>query len=150
MGIMRPQGRFPGAWAFGEWLEMGWGQQAESNPGPTSSCREIGSTNRALLPWLLSQKHKHNKACCPLEGVRPSPQQVRSTDLHPMLLNKLSLPISPIPPPALHLFFTLITIASCCQPCPLDCQALWGAGASRCHLSFAAVFPPCTSAGIPG
>ncbi|XP_026905520.1 tRNA (uracil-5-)-methyltransferase homolog A isoform X2 [Acinonyx jubatus] len=37
--------------------------------------KEIGSTNRALLPWLLSQRHKHNKACCPLEGVRPSPQQ---------------------------------------------------------------------------
>ncbi|XP_016059864.1 PREDICTED: tRNA (uracil-5-)-methyltransferase homolog A isoform X3 [Miniopterus natalensis] len=37
--------------------------------------KEIGSTNRALLPWLLSQRHKYNKACCPLEGVRPSPQQ---------------------------------------------------------------------------
>ncbi|XP_059884567.1 tRNA (uracil-5-)-methyltransferase homolog A [Delphinus delphis] len=37
--------------------------------------KEIGSTNRALLPWLLLQRHKHNKACCPLEGVRPSPQQ---------------------------------------------------------------------------
>lgn len=37
--------------------------------------KEIGSTNRALVPWLLSQKRKHNKACCPLEGVRPSPQQ---------------------------------------------------------------------------
>ncbi|XP_058137856.1 tRNA (uracil-5-)-methyltransferase homolog A isoform X2 [Dasypus novemcinctus] len=37
--------------------------------------KEIGSTNRALLPWLLAQRHKHNKACCPLEGVRPSPQQ---------------------------------------------------------------------------
>ncbi|XP_070372807.1 tRNA (uracil-5-)-methyltransferase homolog A isoform X5 [Equus asinus] len=37
--------------------------------------KEIGSTNRALLPWLFSQRHKHNKACCPLEGVRPSPQQ---------------------------------------------------------------------------
>ncbi|XP_012589727.1 PREDICTED: tRNA (uracil-5-)-methyltransferase homolog A isoform X2 [Condylura cristata] len=37
--------------------------------------KEIGNTNRALLPWLLSQRHKHNKACCPLEGVRPSPQQ---------------------------------------------------------------------------
>ncbi|XP_018873933.1 tRNA (uracil-5-)-methyltransferase homolog A isoform X3 [Gorilla gorilla gorilla] len=37
--------------------------------------KEIGSTNRALLPWLLEQRHKHNKACCPLEGVRPSPQQ---------------------------------------------------------------------------
>ncbi|XP_047416147.1 tRNA (uracil-5-)-methyltransferase homolog A isoform X2 [Sciurus carolinensis] len=41
----------------------------------TSFCREIGSTNRTLLPWLLTQRHKHNKACCPLEGVRPSPQQ---------------------------------------------------------------------------
>ncbi|XP_049721583.1 tRNA (uracil-5-)-methyltransferase homolog A [Elephas maximus indicus] len=37
--------------------------------------KEIGSTNRALLPWLLTQRHKHNKACCPLEGVRPSPLQ---------------------------------------------------------------------------
>ncbi|MEJ1283388.1 TRM2 tRNA methyltransferase 2A [Cricetulus griseus] len=37
--------------------------------------KEIGSTNRALLPWLLTQRQRHNKACCPLEGVRPSPQQ---------------------------------------------------------------------------
>uniref|UniRef100_A0A8D2KHQ9 tRNA (uracil-5-)-methyltransferase homolog A n=1 Tax=Urocitellus parryii TaxID=9999 RepID=A0A8D2KHQ9_UROPR len=37
--------------------------------------KEIGNTNRTLLPWLLTQRHKHNKACCPLEGVRPSPQQ---------------------------------------------------------------------------
>ncbi|KAM6165254.1 tRNA (uracil-5-)-methyltransferase homolog A isoform 2-T2 [Erethizon dorsatum] len=37
--------------------------------------KEIGSTNHALLPWLLTQRHKHNKACCPLEGIRPSPQQ---------------------------------------------------------------------------
>ncbi|XP_007956149.2 tRNA (uracil-5-)-methyltransferase homolog A [Orycteropus afer afer] len=37
--------------------------------------KEIGNTNRALLPWLLTQRHKHNKACCPLEGVRPSPLQ---------------------------------------------------------------------------
>uniref|UniRef100_A0A8C5KF25 tRNA (uracil-5-)-methyltransferase homolog A n=1 Tax=Jaculus jaculus TaxID=51337 RepID=A0A8C5KF25_JACJA len=37
--------------------------------------KEIGTTNRILLPWLLTQRHKHNKACCPLEGVRPSPQQ---------------------------------------------------------------------------
>lgn len=37
--------------------------------------REIGGTNRALLPWLLAQRHRYNKACCPLEGVRPSPQQ---------------------------------------------------------------------------
>ncbi|XP_026633277.1 tRNA (uracil-5-)-methyltransferase homolog A isoform X2 [Microtus ochrogaster] len=37
--------------------------------------KEIGSTNRALLPWLLTQRQQHNKACCPLEGVKPSPQQ---------------------------------------------------------------------------
>ncbi|XP_037679561.1 tRNA (uracil-5-)-methyltransferase homolog A isoform X2 [Choloepus didactylus] len=37
--------------------------------------KEIGSTNRGLLPWLLAQRHKHNKACCPLEGVWPSPLQ---------------------------------------------------------------------------
>ena len=49
----------------------------EPHHRPPSARREIGSTNRALLPWLLSQRHKHNKACCPLEGVRPSPQQVR-------------------------------------------------------------------------
>lgn len=62
--------------------------------------KEIGSTNRALLPWLLKQRHKHNKACCPLEGVRPSPQQVRldfgghkplSRDLKTLLL--LTLPV---------------------------------------------------------
>ncbi|XP_075390353.1 tRNA (uracil-5-)-methyltransferase homolog A isoform X1 [Tenrec ecaudatus] len=37
--------------------------------------KEIASTNRALLPWLFAQRHKHNKACCPLEGVQPSPLQ---------------------------------------------------------------------------
>ncbi|KAM7331407.1 tRNA (uracil-5-)-methyltransferase homolog A isoform X3 [Alexandromys fortis] len=37
--------------------------------------KEIGNTNRALLPWLLTQRQQHNKACCPLEGVKPSPQQ---------------------------------------------------------------------------
>nr|XP_031526159.1 tRNA (uracil-5-)-methyltransferase homolog A isoform X1 [Vicugna pacos] len=37
--------------------------------------KEVGSTSRATLPWLPSQRHKHNKVCCPLEGVRPSPQQ---------------------------------------------------------------------------
>ncbi|EDK97510.1 HpaII tiny fragments locus 9c, isoform CRA_d, partial [Mus musculus] len=37
--------------------------------------KEIGNTNRALLPWLLLQRQQHNKACCPLEGVKPSPQQ---------------------------------------------------------------------------
>nr|XP_044988383.1 tRNA (uracil-5-)-methyltransferase homolog A isoform X3 [Jaculus jaculus] len=42
--------------------------------------KEIGTTNRILLPWLLTQRHKHNKACCPLEGVRPSPQQKLGSD----------------------------------------------------------------------
>lgn len=38
--------------------------------------REIGSTNKAMLPWLFAQKGKHNKMCCPLEAIRPSPTQV--------------------------------------------------------------------------
>ncbi|KAM9330866.1 tRNA (uracil-5-)-methyltransferase homolog A [Gastrophryne carolinensis] len=37
--------------------------------------KEIGNTNKALLPWLFVQKQKYNKVCCPLEGVRPSPVQ---------------------------------------------------------------------------
>ncbi|XP_035234581.1 tRNA (uracil-5-)-methyltransferase homolog A [Anguilla anguilla] len=37
--------------------------------------REIGNNNRAMLPWLFVQKEKHNKMCCPLEPIRPSPVQ---------------------------------------------------------------------------
>uniref|UniRef100_A0A3B3CIJ8 tRNA (uracil(54)-C(5))-methyltransferase n=1 Tax=Oryzias melastigma TaxID=30732 RepID=A0A3B3CIJ8_ORYME len=37
--------------------------------------KEIGSTNKAMLPWLFAQKGKHNKMCCPLEAIRPSPTQ---------------------------------------------------------------------------
>nr|DBA23109.1 TPA: hypothetical protein GDO54_014058 [Pyxicephalus adspersus] len=37
--------------------------------------KEIGNTNKALLPWLFVQKQKFNKVCCPLEGVKPSPAQ---------------------------------------------------------------------------
>ncbi|XP_037536527.1 tRNA (uracil-5-)-methyltransferase homolog A [Nematolebias whitei] len=36
---------------------------------------EIGSTNKAMLPWLFAQKGKFNKMCCPLEAIRPSPTQ---------------------------------------------------------------------------
>lgn len=59
-------------WGFGKGLRVG-----ELSTLHPFLCREIGSTNRALLPWLLSQRHKYNKACCPLEGIKPSPQQVR-------------------------------------------------------------------------
>lgn len=38
--------------------------------------REIGNTNKAMLPWLFAQKGKYNKMCCPLEPIRPSPTQV--------------------------------------------------------------------------
>lgn len=98
VGTMRPEGRgqAPGH------LQSTWRWVGGSGLGLTLApphSREIGKTNRALLPWLLSQRHKHNKACCPLEGIMPSPQQVRPTDLHPMPLKKLS---SPIPPPTLH------------------------------------------------
>ncbi|TRZ01457.1 hypothetical protein DNTS_034759 [Danionella cerebrum] len=38
--------------------------------------REIGNTNKAMLPWLFIQKDKYNKMCCPLETIRPSPLQL--------------------------------------------------------------------------
>ncbi|XP_052546923.1 tRNA (uracil-5-)-methyltransferase homolog A [Tympanuchus pallidicinctus] len=37
--------------------------------------KEIGNTNRALLPWLFLQKQKYNRMCCPIEGVKASPLQ---------------------------------------------------------------------------
>ncbi|NXU53937.1 TRM2A methyltransferase, partial [Turnix velox] len=37
--------------------------------------KEIGSNNKALLPWLFLQKQKYNKLCCPVEGVKASPLQ---------------------------------------------------------------------------
>ncbi|KAI4820103.1 hypothetical protein KUCAC02_028095 [Chaenocephalus aceratus] len=37
--------------------------------------KEIGSTNKALLPWLFAQKGKYNRMCCSLEAIRPSPVQ---------------------------------------------------------------------------
>uniref|UniRef100_A0A672ZMG0 tRNA (uracil(54)-C(5))-methyltransferase n=1 Tax=Sphaeramia orbicularis TaxID=375764 RepID=A0A672ZMG0_9TELE len=37
--------------------------------------KEIGSTNKAMLPWLFAQKGKYNKMCCSLEDIRPSPTQ---------------------------------------------------------------------------
>ncbi|XP_014017043.1 tRNA (uracil-5-)-methyltransferase homolog A [Salmo salar] len=38
--------------------------------------REIGNTNKAMLPWLFVQKEKYKRMCCPLEEIRPSPSQV--------------------------------------------------------------------------
>lgn len=35
--------------------------------------REIGDTNKAMLPWLFVQKEKYNRMCCPLEDIKPSP-----------------------------------------------------------------------------
>ncbi|XP_053276283.1 tRNA (uracil-5-)-methyltransferase homolog A [Pleuronectes platessa] len=37
--------------------------------------KEIGSTNKAMLPWLFAQKGKYNKMCCPLGAIQPSPTQ---------------------------------------------------------------------------
>ncbi|KAM8865757.1 tRNA (uracil-5-)-methyltransferase homolog A [Synchiropus picturatus] len=37
--------------------------------------KEIGNTNKGMLPWLFAQKEKYNKMCCPLEAIRPSPTQ---------------------------------------------------------------------------
>ncbi|CAB1322138.1 unnamed protein product [Coregonus sp. 'balchen'] len=38
--------------------------------------REIGNTNKAMLPWLFVQKEKYKRMCCPLEDIRPSPSQI--------------------------------------------------------------------------
>ncbi|KAK2845329.1 hypothetical protein Q7C36_010183 [Tachysurus vachellii] len=37
--------------------------------------REIGNSNKAMLPWLFTQKEKYKGVCCPLEPIRPSPVQ---------------------------------------------------------------------------
>uniref|UniRef100_UPI00398F5245 tRNA (uracil-5-)-methyltransferase homolog A isoform X3 n=1 Tax=Pristiophorus japonicus TaxID=55135 RepID=UPI00398F5245 len=36
---------------------------------------EIGTHNRAFVPWVFEQKKIHGGTCCPLEGVKPSPLQ---------------------------------------------------------------------------
>uniref|UniRef100_A0A4W5QIW5 tRNA (uracil(54)-C(5))-methyltransferase n=1 Tax=Hucho hucho TaxID=62062 RepID=A0A4W5QIW5_9TELE len=38
--------------------------------------REIGNTNKAMLPWLFVQKEKYKRMCCPLEDICPSPSQI--------------------------------------------------------------------------
>lgn len=56
--------------------------------------REIGNTNKAMLPWLFAQKGKYNKMCCPLEPIRPSPAQVylhKNTLISDAFLPKKSL-----------------------------------------------------------
>ncbi|XP_061763089.1 tRNA (uracil-5-)-methyltransferase homolog A [Nerophis ophidion] len=37
--------------------------------------KQIGKTNKGILPWLFDMKGKHNKMCCPLETIQPSPTQ---------------------------------------------------------------------------
>ncbi|KAF4074160.1 hypothetical protein AMELA_G00236390 [Ameiurus melas] len=37
--------------------------------------REIGNSNKAMLPWLFAQKEKNKGVCCPLEPIKPSPVQ---------------------------------------------------------------------------
>ncbi|XP_078083325.1 tRNA (uracil-5-)-methyltransferase homolog A [Mustelus asterias] len=36
---------------------------------------EIGTHNRAFVPWVFQQKKLFGGTCCPLEGVKPSPLQ---------------------------------------------------------------------------
>ncbi|XP_043571360.1 tRNA (uracil-5-)-methyltransferase homolog A isoform X4 [Chiloscyllium plagiosum] len=36
---------------------------------------EIGTHNRAFVPWVFQQKKMFGGTCCPLEGVKPSPLQ---------------------------------------------------------------------------
>ncbi|KAM9822569.1 tRNA (uracil-5-)-methyltransferase homolog A isoform X3 [Syngnathus typhle] len=37
--------------------------------------KEIASTNKAMVPLLFDVKGKHNRMCCPLEAIHPSPSQ---------------------------------------------------------------------------
>ncbi|KAG7266228.1 hypothetical protein CRUP_014344 [Coryphaenoides rupestris] len=39
--------------------------------------KEIGSTNKAMVPWIFAQKGKYNNMCCPLEDIQPSPSQTQ-------------------------------------------------------------------------
>lgn len=50
--------------------------------------KEIGNTNRAMLPWLFAQKGKYNKMCCPLEDIRPSPTQTEYRNKCEFLISK--------------------------------------------------------------
>lgn len=50
--------------------------------------KEIGHTNKAMLPWLFAQKGKYNKMCCPLEDIRPSPTQTGYRNKCEFLISK--------------------------------------------------------------
>lgn len=50
--------------------------------------KEIGNTNKAMLPWLFAQKGKFNKMCCPLEDIRPSPTQTEYRNKCEFLISK--------------------------------------------------------------
>ncbi|XP_069034134.1 tRNA (uracil-5-)-methyltransferase homolog A [Embiotoca jacksoni] len=50
--------------------------------------KEIGSTNKAMLPWLFAQKGKYNNMCCPLEAIRPSPAQTEYRNKCEFLISK--------------------------------------------------------------
>ncbi|KAF7651837.1 hypothetical protein LDENG_00104830 [Lucifuga dentata] len=50
-------------------------EEEEEEEELSSNEEEIGSTNKAMLPWLFAQKGKYNKMCCPLEAIQPSPTQ---------------------------------------------------------------------------
>lgn len=50
--------------------------------------KEIGNTNKAMLPWLFAQKGKYNKMCCPLEDIQPSPTQTEYRNKCEFLISK--------------------------------------------------------------
>uniref|UniRef100_A0A4W4H912 tRNA (uracil(54)-C(5))-methyltransferase n=1 Tax=Electrophorus electricus TaxID=8005 RepID=A0A4W4H912_ELEEL len=57
---------------YGEQLRR---KQQEAEAVLQTLSREIGNSNRAMLPWLFVQKEKNRNMCCPLEAIRPSPLQ---------------------------------------------------------------------------
>ncbi|XP_027024846.1 tRNA (uracil-5-)-methyltransferase homolog A [Tachysurus fulvidraco] len=50
-------------------------KEQEVNAVLQTLTREIGNSNKAMLPWLFVQKEKNKGLCCPLEPIKPSPVQ---------------------------------------------------------------------------
>ncbi|KAG8455956.1 hypothetical protein GDO86_001952 [Hymenochirus boettgeri] len=50
-------------------------KEEECNKVLKELTKQIGFNNKQLFPWLLEQKQKYNKLCCPLEHAIPSPMQ---------------------------------------------------------------------------
>ncbi|KAK3514790.1 hypothetical protein QTP70_031178 [Hemibagrus guttatus] len=50
-------------------------QESELEVAELKMLREIGNSNKSMLPWLFVQKERNKGVCCPLEPIKPSPVQ---------------------------------------------------------------------------